>query len=282
MQKPQVETSTSGLRGDYAGAGPDYVVDQRLKDYTPEEHALWRTLYTRQSALMQDYASAEFRAGLALLDAGDGIPDFAAASRRLSGKTGWTLVAVPGFIPDDVFFSHLAARRFPVTRWLRTPEEIDYLVEPDVFHDFFGHVPMLTDPVFADFLQLYGRLGEQALALGALKMLARLYWYTVEFGLIRTNEGLRSYGAGILSSAGETVYCIQSQTPQRVAFDVERVMRTNYMIDSFQKTYFVIDGTAQLFDALRTTDFAALYRQYRDEPGYAPDAQVPGDRRIHI
>lgn len=282
MLKPQVETSTSGLRGDYAGAGPDYVVDQRREDYSAAEHALWRTLYARQSALMQDYASAEFRAGLALLDAGGAIPDFAATSHRLRDKTGWTLVAVPGFIPDDVFFAHLAARRFPVTRWLRTPEEIDYLVEPDVFHDFFGHVPMLADPVFADFLQLYGQLGAQALAHGALKMLARLYWYTVEFGLIQTGDGLRSYGAGILSSAGETVYCIKSTSPQRVGFDVARVMRTNYMIDSFQKTYFVIDSTAQLFEALQGTDFIALYQQYREEAGYAPDAQVPDDRRFII
>jgi phenylalanine-4-hydroxylase len=228
------------------------------------------------------YGAPQFLAGLAALQAGGGpmerqIPRFDAASRVLRRATGWEIVAVPGLIPEDVFFAHLAERRFPVTVWLRTPAEQDYLVEPDVFHDFFGHVPLLCDPVFADFVQAYGVAGAKAAAAGGVPMLSRLYWYSVEFGLIETAAGLRTYGAGILSSAGETAYSIDSPRPHRVRFALERVMRTAYSIDSFQKTYFVVNSFEQLFRDSYDHDFAPIYRAFRDTPPFAPDVLLPTD-----
>src|SRR5438105_9820447 len=212
------------LRGDYSRIRPDYTVDQDWDAYTPGEHTLWRRLYARQAALVPTYACAEFRDALAQLNYGEGIPRFDVINAKLEPATDWQLVAVPGLVPDLVFFDHLANRRFPVTVWLREPAEFDYIVEPDIFHDFFGHVPMLFDPVFANYMQAYGRGGIKAHALGAIEMLARLYWYTVEFGLIETPQGLRTYGSGILSSGGEISYCVDSPNPNRIGFDLLRLM----------------------------------------------------------
>jgi phenylalanine-4-hydroxylase len=206
------------------------------------------------------------------------IPRFADANRVLGDSTGWRIVAVPGLIPEQVFFEHLANRRFPVTVWIRRRDELDYLVEPDVFHDFFGHVPLLTIPMFARFMQAYGEAGPKALATpGALRMLARLYWYMVEFGLIRTSAGLRVYGAGILSSKGETVYSLESQQPHRWRFELLRVMRTDYRIDAFQQSYFVLDSFEQLFQACYSTDFAPLYARFAAQPPLAADACLTSD-----
>lgn len=265
-----------GLRGDYAGVGPDYATQQRWEAYTAEEHALWRRLHARQMKLVPRYACDEYLRSLDALDAAQQVPRFDVVTKALLAATGWRLVAVPGLIPDLVFFEHLANRRFPVTRWLRRPEEFDYIVEPDVFHDFFGHVPMLFDPVFADYMQAYGQGGVKAARLDALTLLARLYWYTVEFGLVRTPRGLRVYGAGILSSGGEIVHAIESPQPRRVLFDLERLLRTEYRIDRFQDSYFVIESFAQL---VRDTapDFAPVYERVRTLPAFAPDARVPGD-----
>jgi phenylalanine-4-hydroxylase len=193
--------------------------------------------------------------------------------------TGWRIVAVPGLVPDEVFFRHLAARRFPATNWIRRPEQLDYLQEPDIFHDVFGHVPILMNPVFADYLQAYGRGGLKALGLGALNKLARLYWYTVEFGLIRTGQGLRIYGSGIVSSRGETIYSLESEVPKRIAFDLMRIMRTDYKIDDYQANYFVIEGFEQLFEATRP-DFTPYYRALETQDDIAPGVVVPGDRLI--
>ena len=264
-----------GLRGDYSRAASDYTLEQDWERYTPDEHAIWATLYQRQIELIERYAAPEVLAGVRALGApASQIPRFGDANRVLQASTGWRIVAVPGLIPEDTFFDHLAHRRFPVTVWIRRHEELDYLVEPDVFHDFFGHVPLLTNPVFARFMQAYGEAGPKALAtVGGLSMLARLYWYMVEFGLIRTTAGLRVYGAGILSSKGETVYSIESPDPQRLAFDLVRVMRTDYRIDDFQRTYFVLDSFEQLFEACYNTDFAPMYRQFGALPPIAPGAQ---------
>jgi phenylalanine-4-hydroxylase len=283
MELPRAPTTNSvTLRGDYRAADAAYVVEQAWSDYTSDEHALWSLLLQRQVAMARCYGAPQFLAGLAALQAGDGsmerqIPRFDAASRVLRRATGWEIVAVPGLIPEDVFFAHLAERRFPVTVWLRTPAERDYLVEPDVFHDFFGHVPLLCDPVFADFVQAYGVAGRKAAAEGGVPMLSRLYWYSVEFGLIETAAGLRTYGAGILSSAGETAYSIESKQPHRVRFALERVMRTAYSIDSYQKTYFVVTSFDQLFRDSYDRDFAPLYRAFRDTPPFAPEALLPTD-----
>jgi phenylalanine-4-hydroxylase len=259
------------LRGDYAKAAADYSVEQDWDTYTQGEHTLYRRLFERQSKLVPRYACPEWIEAIAGLDAGREIPRFDQVSKRLRAATGWEIVAVPGLIPDEAFFSHLANRRFPVTVWLRRPEEFDYIVEPDVFHDFFGHVPLLFDRTYADHLYEYGKGGLKAMRLDAVKMLARLYWYTIEFGLMRTSHGVRAYGAGLLSSGGELAYCVDDPKPQRLPFDLERVMRTAYRIDRYQDTYFVIDSFAHL---MRETapDFTPIYARLRNQPVLAPDA----------
>lgn len=238
------------LRGDYAGMAGDWTVPQRPSDYTDDDHAVWRLLVERQTALAQKYACEEFLQGLNTLRIGDAIPDFAAVSARLDALTGWRIVGVPGLIPDAVFYDHLANRRFPVTVWIRSRAELDYLVEPDLFHDFFGHVPLLSNPVFADYMQLYGRRGVEAGE--GVGLLARLYWYTVEFGLIRTPQGLKAYGAGILSSAAEVKHAIEGREVERLPFEAATVMHRPYQIDKLQNTYFVLDDFRQLFEAAQT------------------------------
>ena len=255
----------------------DYVVDQGWARYTREDHAIWRALFERQTKMLPGRACDEYLQGLGALGvAADGIPDFERLNKIMEPATGWRIVAVPGLVPDDVFFRHLAARRFPATNWIRRPEQMDYLQEPDVFHDVFGHVPILMNRVFADYLQAYGEGGLKALRLGALPYLARLYWYTVEFGLIRTPAGLRIYGSGIVSSRAESLYCLDDAKPNRIAFDVLRVMQANYRIDDFQETYFVIDSFEQLFKATRP-DFTSYYKVLKNRPDIAPGAVLASD-----
>ena len=273
--------SYPNLRGDYSHMATDYTVSQDWERYTDEEHARWRLLYARQAKLLKRFAAQEFLDGTATLDAGDGIPDLEIASARLHRATGWRLVAVPGLIPETEFFAHLARRQFPVTNWIRKADEIDYLVEPDIFHDFFGHVPLLFNPVFADYMQLYGEKGAEAQDLGMSKILVRLYWYMVEFGLIRTGNGLKAYGAGMLSSAAETKFSIEDNSPNRLRFDLKRVMRTSYKIGDFQETYFVLDSFDELFEATRR-DFAPLYELTQRQPEISPDQIVAGDRVITL
>jgi phenylalanine-4-hydroxylase len=269
------------LRGDYSQAAADYTVQQQWEQYSPVEHDIWRQLYARQISMIQRYAAPEFIAGVLQLNAtADHIPRIDETNEILARAGDWQIVAVPGLIPEDQFFRHLANCRFPVTVWIRKPEELDYLVEPDIFHDFFGHLPMLTNASFARFMQAYGEAGPKAVAADALKMLARLYWYMVEFGLIRTPQGLRAYGSGILSSKGETAYCLESPKPHRIEFNLERVLRTDYLIDDYQQTYFVIDNFEQLFHAGYDTDFAPLYKQFANTEGIAPHIVLPTDRVI--
>ena len=271
--------TSSELRGDYTRARPDFTIDQDPARYTAADQDLWRHLYRRQSALVQRYACQEFLDGLRLLDVGGGVPDLNRVSETLYARTRWRLVAVPGFIPDVAFFDHLSHRRLPVTIWLRKPEEIDYLVEPDIFHDFFGHVPMLFHPVFADYVQLYGQRGLEAAGANALPLLARLYWYTVEFGLIETSAGLRAFGSGILSSGGETPYAIEDPAPCRVRFALDRVMRTQYMIDSYQKTYFVVRSLDELHRAV-AQDLRPLFARLKGAEALDPARVYPGDESL--
>ncbi|MDN0075253.1 phenylalanine 4-monooxygenase [Crenobacter sp. SG2303] len=260
----------------------DFTLPQPLERYSAEDHATWATLYRRQCALLPGRVCDEFLDGLAALDVdADRVPNFERLNEKLVAATGWRLIAVPGLIPDEVFFEHLANRRFPVTWWIREPHQLDYLQEPDVFHDLFGHVPLLMNPVFADYLQAYGQGGMKAKALGALPMLARLYWYTVEFGLIVTPNGLRIYGAGIVSSQSESVYCLESASPNRIGFDLERIMRTRYRIDTFQKSYFVIDSFAQLFDAT-APDFTPIYTALKSQETIGAGDIVPEDRVLQV
>jgi phenylalanine-4-hydroxylase len=263
-------------RGDYSRASEDYTCPQNYAAYTEADHATYRRLYERQSALLPGLASDAFIAALPSLGMKDRIPRFEEINDRLHKATGWEVVAVPGLIPEVPFFTLLANRKFPVTDWIRKPEEFDYIVEPDVFHDLFGHVPLLFNPVFADYVQRYGQGGLKAFDLGACEQLSRLYWYTIEFGLIQQADGLRAYGAGILSSAGELKHAVRSPEPQRVALRLDRTMRTRYKIDSFQQTYFVIDSFQQLFD-MTAPDFTPVYERLRDLPELAADAQAIGD-----
>jgi phenylalanine-4-hydroxylase len=247
-------------RGNYAQARSDYTCDQGWSNYTAAEHALYRRLYERQAAQLQGLACQEFIDALPLLGAPDRIPRFEDLSEKLQRATRWELVAVPGLIPEEAFFSLLAQRRFPVTHWLRTPEEFDYVVEPDIFHDLFGHVPLLFNPVFADYMQAYGQGGLKASRLKNCDTLSRLYWYTVEFGLIHTEAGMRAYGAGMLSSAGELRHSVLNAATPRLRFDLERIMRTRYRIDEYQDQYFVIEKFDDLFRAT-APDFTPLYER---------------------
>ncbi|HVM79364.1 MAG TPA: phenylalanine 4-monooxygenase [Stellaceae bacterium] len=259
----------------------DFTIEQRWAAYSEEEHAIWRTLFRRQEALLRDRACAEFLAGVAELGvAADAIPDFRMLNAVLERRTRWSIVAVPDLVPDAIFFEHLANRRFPSTCFIRRRDQLDYLKEPDVFHDLFGHVPMLTNPVFADYMQAYGQGGLKALRLGALDRLARLYWYTVEFGLLETEAGLRIYGSGIVSSKGESVYCLEDPRPNRLGFDLLRIMRTRYRIDDFQESYFVIRGFEELFDATRP-DFTPYYLELQRLPDLEPGQVLPTDRVLH-
>jgi phenylalanine-4-hydroxylase len=268
------------LRGDYSRMRPDYTVEQEWEGYSLAQHELWRRLYARQAALIPGSACDEFSDALKALDFGTGIPRFDAINSKLAPATDWRLVAVPGLVPDLTFFDHLAHRRFPVTVWLREPAEFDYIVEPDIFHDFFGHVPMLFNPVFANYMQAYGKGGIKAHELGAIEKLARLYWYTVEFGLIDTRRGLRTYGAGILSSGGEIGYCLESPRPNRIGFDLLRIMQTRYKIDTYQETYFVIRDFEQLFEAT-APDFTPYYQQLQGREPYPASSVLANDKVYH-
>jgi len=263
-------------RGDYAHCAADYTCAQHWERYTPQEHALFSRLYARQMALVPGRACDAFVRALPNLQAQDGIPRFEDINASLLPTTGWEIVAVPGLIPEAAFFSLLSRRRFPVTVWLRRPVEFDYIVEPDLFHDLFGHVPLLFEPRFADSMQAFGAGGLKADGQHALQYLARLYWYTVEFGLLRTPQGLRIYGAGILSSGGEIEHSLFSPQARRLRFDLLRLLRSRYRIDSFQATYFIIDDFEQLFNAT-APDFTPLYAQAAALPDIAPGVVLPGE-----
>ncbi|HRH19871.1 MAG TPA: phenylalanine 4-monooxygenase [Brevundimonas sp.] len=259
------------------GAAEDWTIPQDWARYTEVEHQTWDTLYARQMKILPGRAAEVFFDGLKALDLNTGgIPDFEVMNPKLQALTGWTVVCVPGLVPDDVFFDHLANRRFPSGQFIRRPDQLDYLQEPDIFHDVFGHVPMLTNPDFADYMEAYGRGGQRAAAMGMLPNLARLYWYTVEFGLMREDDQLRIYGAGIVSSATESVFCLEDPSPNRLGFDLERVMKTLYRIDDFQQVYFVIDTIDQLKrETLK--DFGPIYARLEGAETNAIEAILPSD-----
>ena len=270
------------------GVIPQYatgVVEQPWGDYSSSDHAVWAALFRRQRELLPGRACATFLANQqALAMSEDAIPRFDQLNRHLRAATGWELVGVEGLLPEAVFFEHLAQRRFPVTWWIRRPDQLDYIAEPDLFHDLYGHVPLLMNPVFADYMQAYGQGGLRAqreFGDEALLNLTRLYWYTVEFGLIREPAGLRIYGAGIVSSKGESIYCLESPAPNRIGFELERVMRTRYRIDSYQKTYFVIDSFEQLFAATQQ-DFAPIYARVAGASAIPAGAVQDSDTTLHL
>ncbi|MER9614096.1 phenylalanine 4-monooxygenase [Mesorhizobium sp. M0207] len=264
------ECAARGLRGDYSVCRADFTVAQGY-NYSDEEQAVWRTLCDRQTKLTRKLAHHSYLDGVAALGLLDKIPDFGAVSEKLRKLTGWEIVAVPGLIPAQPFFDHLANRRFPVTNWLRTQKELDYIVEPDMFHDFFGHVPILTQPVFADFMQMYGKKADNVIALGGDEMITRLYWYTVEYGLIREpGQPLKAFGAGLMSSFTELQFAVEGGEAHHVPFDLETVMRTGYEIDKFQRAYFVLPSFNALRDAFETADLAAIVARRKGEPALDP------------
>ncbi|MEJ8826157.1 phenylalanine 4-monooxygenase [Variovorax humicola] len=288
MLKHLKEHTSDNLKGKHGLAAgdaaqperPDWTIDQGWDKYTPAEHAVWKTLFERQSKLLPGRACDEFVDGMKNLPIGPGqIPNFEQLSDVLMKRTGWQVVAVPGLVPDEVFFEHLAHRRFPAGHFIRKPHELDYLEEPDVFHDVFGHVPMLMNPAIADYIQAYGEGGLRAQRLGVLDKLARVYWYTVEFGLLKQKDGLRIYGAGIASSYTETVFSLDDPSPNRIDFELERVMRTNYRIDDFQESYFVIDSLDRLLE-LAKIDFAPIYDRIANLPDFEPGTLLPSDTLV--
>ncbi|MET0541816.1 MAG: phenylalanine 4-monooxygenase [Variovorax sp.] len=279
---PAAEATKHGLAaGDAATpVRADWTIDQGWDASTPAEHAVWKTLFARQTRLLPGRACDEFVEGMKNLPIGaDQIPDFRRLSDVLMQRTGWQVVAVPGLVPDEVFFEHLANRRFPSGQFIRRADQLDYLEEPDVFHDVFGHVPMLMNPAIADYIQAYGQGGLRAQKLGVLDKLARVYWYTVEFGLVQQKDGLRIYGAGIASSRTESVFALDDASPNRIAFELERVMRTRYRIDDFQEGYFVIENLDRLLE-LAHIDFGPLYERIEGQPEYEPGDVLPRDRVI--
>ncbi len=270
------------LRKDHPEIRSDFTIHQHWERYGAAEHGVWKTLFERQAKILPGRACQEFLDGLTKLKlVSDQIPDLERMSDGLEKLTGWRVVSVPSLVPDEIFFDHLANRRFPAGQFIRRPDQLDYLEEPDIFHDVFGHVPMLAHPVFADYMQAYGKGGVRALTqFHALKNLARLYWYTVEFGLIEGPEGLRIYGSGIVSSRAESIYAVESPSPNRIGFDLERVMRTQYRIDDFQESYFVVKSFDQLFEATYQ-DFAPLYARLQSGPTHKPGDILASDRLHH-
>ena len=259
-------------RGDYARAREDYTCEQNFAAYTPDDHATWRKLYARQTALLPGLAAQSFIDLLPQLNAAQGIPRFEDINAKLLPATGWQLVGVPGLIPEVPFFDLLAHRKFPVTDWIRTPAEMDYVVEPDIFHDLIGHVPLLFDRTYADHIQAYGQGALKAHALeqsnpsckAAVEHLSRLYWYTIEFGLLQEHGKLRAYGAGILSSPGELPHSVRSPQPKRLPLtnsqELLACMASRYKIDTYQSQYFVIENFEALL-ALTAPDFTPYYRK---------------------
>jgi phenylalanine-4-hydroxylase len=264
-----------------AHVGADWM-EPKQSDYTVEDHDVWDDLFARQMEILPGRACSAFMAGLEKLDLGrGGVPEFGLLSEELSALTGWSVVPVPMLIPDHVFFWHLANRRFPAGNFIRTRDTFDYIEEPDVFHDVFGHVPMLTDPVYADYMQEYGRAGWKAMRYNRLKALGALYWYTVEFGLIEEPDGIKAYGAGILSGPAEARFAVEAQSPNRIMLNVDRVMRTDYVISDLQPTYFVIESFADLYRQTVERDFDRLYRSLPAGFTYANSAVIDVDNVLH-
>lgn len=231
----------------------EYVEGQRqaYEQYTEEDQKVWKLLYDQQMPQLPKAASSEFLRGLQRIGFTDRqIPHFDTMNEHLRGHTGWEVVVVPGLIADDVFFDLLSNKKFPASTWLRSLKQLDYLEEPDMFHDVFAHVPLLTNQSFVDFLQALSVIALNHIEnKRAIELLSRIYWFTVEFGLIIEERENRIYGAGILSSKGETKYCLSDEAT-RYPYDVAHIMSTDYRKDVFQSQYWVIDSYKQLFDSI--------------------------------
>lgn len=259
----------------------DCIIDQKWDRYSAEDHLIWGTLFDRQQQTLKGHVCQEYLDGLDALGIGpEGVPNFDRMNARLRRITGWEVVAVPGLIPSQPFFQMLAHRQFPAGTFIRSREQLDYLEEPDIFHDVFGHVPLLTNPAYADYMNEYGRIGLEAVKSKGVKFLARLNWYTIEFGLIRKPEGIKIYGAGIVSSFGEAKYVAEDTSAHQLGFNLDRVLRTGYYIDDYQATYFVIDKFEDLFELLKSTNFTDVAGKFRELPSHTPFEILPHDKVI--
>lgn len=259
----------------------DCIIDQGWQNYSSEDHAIWGALFERQQKTLKGHVCQEYLDGLEALGIGpEGVPNYEKMNQRLRKLTGWEVVAVPGLVPGRPFFQMLANRQFPAGTFIRTRAQLDYLEEPDIFHDVFGHVPLLTNPAYADYMAAYGRVGLDAITHKGVKFLSRLNWYTIEFGLIRKPEGIQIYGAGIASSYGEARYVVEDPSANHLGFQLERVLRTGYYIDDFQASYFVINSFDDLFEVIESNDFVALFDKYRPEPTLTPFEILPSDTVI--
>lgn len=265
--------------GDWQPGDLEYfTIDQNWAGYTAENHEMWQHLFKRQKEVLPGRAIDMFMDSLSTLGiTEDRIPKIEEINEILLKRTGWEVVCVPGLIPYEPFFELLANRKFPAGQFIRTPENMDYIQEPDIFHDVFGHVPLLADPTFADYVEAFGHGGVKATGLDAVEEIFRLYWFTVEFGLIRQDDKTRIYGAGILSSPTESVFCLESDSPHHIKFDVKRIMRTHNHIDDFQENYFVIDSFKELFDSTAKPDFTPYYKEIKQKPLIMPGELIPED-----
>jgi phenylalanine-4-hydroxylase len=249
MHEHQHTDTRSELRTDTAL--PTFV-QQRYESYSDEAHDVWRLLYQRRMATLRETGSTVFLDGIERIGlAPDRVPDLADVNRRLAARTGWAAVGVGGFIPAGQFFRCLSQRRFPTTLIVRSRAQLDYLPEPDIFHDVFGHVPLHSDPVFADFLQQFGALAASAESEAETTAMARLFWFTVEFGLIQEAGRVKIYGSGLISSQGDAANALSDRCDRR-PFDLDAVLAQPFEIDHLQDLLFVVDSFDQLFDAVDT------------------------------
>lgn len=229
---------------------PAFRIEQDWNAYTDEQHDVWRILYERRMRTLADTGSRLFLTGAQKIGLSpERVPDLAAVNARLAALTGWQAIAVTGFIPAHDFFACLARREFPTTITVRPREQLDYLPEPDIFHDVFGHVPLHADPVFADFLQTFGRVAAAARTETETAWMARLFWFTVEFGLIREDGATKVYGSGLISSHGDAAHALAPDRDRR-PFRLEDVIAQDFRIDRMQEVLFVVEDFAQLFDAV--------------------------------
>lgn len=238
-----------------------HVVPQRWEHFTADDHAVWDLLFDRQVQAIGPRLVDAFQRGLDVLRLGHpGIPHIGELNQRLGAATGWSTVAVPGLIPDEDFFAMLTERVFPVGNFIRRRGQLDYLEEPDLFHDIFGHVPMLADPVMAALMEEVGRLGVEACAAGRGELVARLYWHSVEFGLAREQGELRILGAGLASSFGESRSALDDEAIERRPFSVGEAVRTPYRHDAFQPLYLVAEDLSEALESMRGATLDCLIR----------------------
>ena len=268
----------------YAGL----VVDQGWKDYTNDQHESWKLLFERQIEILKPRACPEYLQALDTLGfTADKIPNFHEINERLRAITGWEVVATEGLIKSKPFFDMLTDKKFPSGYFIRDKDQLDYLEEPDIFHDLFGHIPLLTNEAYANYMHEYGKGGARALQYKTTKNLARLNWWTIEFGLIQKEDGLKLYGAGLCSSYGEAQYCMDDPSAHHIKFDLERCMRTKVYINDYQPSYFVIDSFEDLFEQAVNTDFSPMYKSFKGLDGieqadeYLPFDLIEGDTVLH-